>query len=181
MKSPLLWVLVVSAVIGCKSSKTEPVAATAPAMPAASPLAIAGATVATLPNMSIAERFAAERKGRPEGLTPTAEDVYASLESAGLTIVDRKQHLASPFGARYCLGARAVAAGDATTLQLSVCEFVSAEAARIGRDYSAEGLKAIPLRTVYANKQTTLTVREEKQDPATDAQLRAAAAAYARL
>jgi hypothetical protein len=96
-------------------------------------------------------------------------------------VVDRKQHLGSPFGARYCLGARAIGSNNTPMLQISVCEFVSVEAARIGRDYSAEGMKTIPLRTVYVNKQTTLTLREEKKDPDIDAMVEKAAAAYAKL
>ena len=188
-------------VAGCKSAKAEPTSekpssasvaapaappAAAPAAPAAangrlaSPVAIPGAVVPTMPNMSIPQRFGAELNGRPKGLSLSIEDVYAGLEKAGLTVVDRKQHLASPFGARYCLGARAVGAGDKPMLQMSVCEFVTPEAAKMGRDYSADGMK-LPMRTVYVNKQTTLTLREEKQDPDIDALVDKAAAAYAKL
>ena len=198
MKSLLLCAVVASLVVAtaCKSKSPEvaaaddtssatvsvPVTVTAPAPGAGlkSPVALPGAVVATLPNMSIPQRFSAEQNGRPPGLTPSADDVYAGLEKAGNTVVDRKQHLASPFGARYCLGARAVGANDAPMLQMSVCELISPEAARIGRDYSAEGMK-LPMRTVYVNKQTTLTLREEKQDAAIDALVEKAAAAYAKM
>jgi hypothetical protein len=194
--APLLLTLTQN---GCKSNKAEATAegtpssasvtapaassAPSPAPPAGglvSPVAIPGATVATLPNMSIPQRFSSELAGRPPGVKPSIEDVYAGLEKAGITVVDRRQHLASPFGARYCLGARAVGAADKPMLQMSVCEFVSPEAAKIGRDYSADAMK-LPMRTVYVNKQTTLTLREEKQDPEIDALVEKAAAAYAKL
>jgi hypothetical protein len=198
MKSLALYAAVVAmSLAACKSNKPEATSdkaslasAMAPAAPVASaaatggglagPVAVPGATVATLPNMSIPQRFSTELNGRPQGVKPSVEDVYAGLEKAGLTVTDRKQHLAAPFGARYCLGARAIGANDKPMLQMSVCEFVSPEAAKQGRDYSAEAMK-LPMRTVYVNAQTTLTLREEKQDPEIDALVAKAAAAYAKL
>ncbi len=197
MKSSFLGIALatLAGVTACKSDKrtaatvdaAAAASATAQGAPSAaasgpaSPLAIPGATVATMPNFGIPQRFAAEQAGRPPGVHPSVEEVYAALEKAGVTIVDRQQHLGAPFGARYCLGARAVGAGNTPMLQISVCEFVSAEAAKVGREYSAEGMKVIPLRTVYANKQTTLTLREEKQTPEIDALVQKAAAVYAKL
>lgn len=203
MKSLVLCAVAVSflslAASGCKSNKPEATSdkaqlasATAKAAPVASaaaaatggglagPVPIPGATVPTLPNMSIPQRFSTELNGRPQGLKPSVEDVYAGLAKAGLTVTDRKQHLAAPFGARYCLGARGVGANDKPMLQMSVCEFVSPEAAKLGRDYSADAMK-LPMRTVYVNAQTTLTLREEKQDPEIDALVEKVAAAYAKL
>lgn len=166
------------------ASSAAPPSAT-PSAPIAgpqSPLAVPGATVATLPNMSFAERFALEAKGRPHGITPTAEEVYAKLKTAGLEVVDVKQHLAAPQGARFCLGARAVGPNKETRLDLSVCEYATPEVARMGRDYSAESMKAvIPNRTVYVNKQTTLIVREDQKTPEIDALVDAASAAFAKL
>jgi hypothetical protein len=192
--APLLLLGALTCAAGCKSAKAEPTSeapsptsAAAPVTPhaaanggLASPVALPGAVVPTMPNMSIPQRFGAERSGRPQGLSLSIEDVYAGLEKAGVTVVDRKQHLASPFGARYCLGARAVGASDKPMLQMSVCEFVSPDAAKMGRDYSAESMK-LPMRTVYVNAQTTLTVREEKADPEIDALVAKVAAAYAKL
>jgi hypothetical protein len=194
MKSLFVPVAIVLALgaSACKTTKPEPAAkatdAPVPQPPTtgsrpqlASPVAVPGATVATLPNMPIPERFVAERRGRPSGVTPSVEDVYAALEKSGIRVVDRKQHLGAPFGARYCVGARAVGPGDASMMHISVCEFVNADAARIGRDYSAEGMKSIPFRTVYANKATTLTLREERHEPNVDALVDTAAATYATL
>jgi hypothetical protein len=194
------------AVSACKSSATSVApdsdaaaasAATAPAAstvitPAASrlapagstqnPLTIPGATVATLPNMSFPERFAAESKGRPAGIKPNADDVYTALKAAGLEIVDVKQHLASPQGARYCQGARIVGADKETRIDISVCEYATADVARIARDYSIEAMKTvIPNRTVYANKQVTLTLREAAKTPDNDALVDKAQSTFAKL
>lgn len=147
-----------------------------------SPLAIPGATVATLPNMSFPERFGAESKGRPAGIKPSAEEVFTALKAAGLEIVDIKQHLAAPQGARFCLGARAVGPNKETRLDISACEYATPDVARIGRDYSLESMKSvIPNRTVYLNKQTTLTVREAEKTPELDALVDKASAAFAKL
>jgi hypothetical protein len=171
----------------CRKAEPEPTAAETPSAPSAAPAAsdaavsmftkvvpdagraqpwasVPSATAPLLPNMSIAERFEAEQKARPAGVKPNVESVFAALEGAGLKVVDKKQHLAQTSGARYCVGARVVA-GAKELLVISVCEFVSAEVAAGSRDYSNEALKVIPNRTVHANKQTTMTLREA--DPVT--------------
>jgi hypothetical protein len=125
------------------------------------------ATANILPNMGIPDRFEAEQKARPAGIKPNVESVFAALEGAGLTVVDKKQHLGQTFGARYCVGARVVdkkgfdAGAEAGLLQMSVCEFVNAEVAVQSRDFSTEALKMIPNRAIHANKQTTVTIRDE--------------------
>jgi hypothetical protein len=144
--------------------------------------AVPSATANILPNMGIPDRFEAEQKARPAGIKPNVESVFAALEGAGLTVVDKKQHLGQTFGARYCVGARVVdkKGGDGGTeaalLQMSVCEFVNADVAAQSRDYSTEALKIIPNRAIRANKQTTLTIRDES--PVTPAIEAAAAKAF---
>ena len=143
---------------------------------------VPGATAATMPSMSVAERFKAELAARPPNATPNVESVFAALENAGLEVVDKKQHLAQSVGARYCVGARVVGGKDAGARELlviSVCEFVNAEVAAGSRNYSIESLKVIPNRTVHANKQTTMTVGEsDPVTPATEAANAKALAAY---
>jgi hypothetical protein len=153
------------------------------ALPKAPWLAIPTATSPLLPNMGFSERFEIESKSRPAGIKPNVEEVFGALEAAGAHLVDKKQHLASPFGARYCVGARAVAApGDETIYHLSVCEFVSPEVAMMSRDYSDESLAtAISNRSVFANKQTTLTLREMNKTPENDALGTKLADAYKKL
>lgn len=147
-------------------------------------LAVPGATAAILPNMGIPDRFNAEQKARPANIKPNVESVLAALETAGLTVVDKKQHLGQTFGARYCVGARVVRAkdkdkdaGETGLLQLSVCEFISPEVAVGSRDYSTEALKLIPNRSIHAKNQTTLTIRDES--PVTPEIEAAAAKAFA--
>ncbi len=133
--------------------------------------AVPSATAPVLANMGFGERFDIEKKSRPTGIKPNVEEVLGALESAGVHLAEKKQHLAAPFGARYCVGARVVPAGsDDTLYHLSVCEFVSEDVAKMSRDYSDDTLsKSISDRSVYVNKQTTLTTREMSKTPENDA------------
>lgn len=194
MKLSWLFPVVAVALTGCdscnKSVPEAPAEASAPlASTARAPLgareagaqvpwaAIPSATAPILPNMGIADRFQTEERARPKDIKPNVESVYAALEKAGFTIADKKQHLAQTFGARYCVGARAVK-GDVTQLQLSVCEFVSNEVAKMSQSYSAEALNQIPNRVIHAKAQTTLTVREEADTPENKSASDKALAAY---
>jgi hypothetical protein len=126
------------------------------------------------------ERFAGEAAGRPAGVKPRVEDVFAALSSGGLTIVGQKQHLASPLGARYCVGAQAASGANETLLQISVCECSTPEVAQVARDFTAKTAN-IPLRTAYVNKQTMLVLREEKSSPEIDALVTKASGIFAKL
>jgi len=131
--------------------------------------------------MSFPERFQRELDGRPPKIHPNVEEVYAALGAAGLKIVDQKQHLASPLGARYCVGARAVQ-GERTLLHLSACEHISEELAKSSGAYSEESLKeGIPNRKVYSRKQITLVVRLEQDQPDNQEASKKAVAALEKL
>lgn len=135
----------------------------------------------SLLNMGMPERFELERNARPPKIEPNAEAVFAALAKTGLTIVDQKQHLASPFGARYCAGARAVD-GEKTLLWLSVCEYVTAELAKSASEYSEETLSpSIPFRKVYSNKQTGLIMRLDQDKPENQDASKKAVDAYSKL
>jgi hypothetical protein len=121
-----------------------------------------------------------EAKARPAGAI-TVENAYAAIGKAGLPVTDQKQHLAAPFGARYCVGAKLTDAKNAPRLDASVCEYISDEAARIGRDRSADQLKGIPNRTVTQNKQSTLTIRRYDKEAETDALAQKAIDAFMKL
>lgn len=105
----------------------------------------------------IAALFANELGHRPRSELPV-EGVWAGLERTGIPLSDQRQHLARPYGARYCVGARA-----GRDVALSVCEYVDAEAARAGADIS----RKIPLkdREVHVNRATSLTVRLLRKTP----------------
>src|SRR5262249_31328215 len=120
---------------------------------------------ATLMNMGIPERFEIEKSSRPAGIHPNAEEVFAALKKAGLQIIEEKQHLASPLGARYCVGAKTVE-GEQTILWLSVCEYVTPDLAKSAGAYSEETLSfSIKNRKVYANRNTALVVKLEQDKP----------------
>ncbi len=177
---------------GCKSSPAVDPAeagASAPAPSASasaasstprSPLAIPGATVVAVGGEPFPERFAGEAAGRPPGIKPRVEDVYAALSAGGLGIAGQKQHLASPLGARYCVGAQALSDAKETLLQISVCECSTPEVAQLARDFTTKTAN-IPLRTVYVNKQTMLVLREEKSTPEIDALVTKASDLFAKL
>jgi len=139
------------------------------------------------------ERDQLEAKSRPVGIRPNVEDVWKALDGIGVSLVEKKQQAAAMFGARYCVGARIVPnrgalaaadassdAGAATLGYVDVCEYMSVDFAEMGRDYSDKLLKSAG-RTVYANKQLTLTLREEEKSEATRAAIEKAKLAFQQL
>ncbi len=147
----ILFVVALLAV-GC-SRKSEPDAARAEAPPA--PVTVTkAATVAPgpiRPSVTLSDQLENERAVRPTD-TPRVEDVLAALDRAGVATTDRQQHVATIFGARYCMGAKS---GD---VAFSVCEYESASAAEAGRRLSLKALGATD-REIVVNHKTTLTVR----------------------
>lgn len=120
---------------------------------------------------SLRARLAAEAATRPTG-TPTVEEVLAALESAGVSVPERRQFLAATVAARYCAGGR-----TAKGLAVSVCEYESAEAAKRGRKLSRERFgAAAPARDILINRATTLTLGGE-----VPAEQKGASEAFAKL
>lgn len=122
---------------------------------------VPGATANLLPNMGIGERFQIEKASRPQG-TPNVESVVVALTKGGLNIATQAQHLAQPFGGRYCVGAEAWTAADAGGTRLfflSLCEFVSPEVAGMSREHGGLISTMVANRTVHAHKKMTLTIR----------------------
>lgn len=117
--------------------------------------------------------FANEASSRPAGPVKT-EDVLDAFRKEGIQLDTVRQHLARPYGARYCVGAMV-----GTAIALSVCEYVDPQAATDGR---ASALK-IPLanREVQINTATTLTVREVEKTPDADAVVKRLFATFARV
>lgn len=192
-----LWIAASLLALGCSKKNDAAVDASAPPAPSVTAsvastaprakgdagaflgpwTAIPNATAPVLMNMPIPERFEIEKKARPD-LKPKVEDAFAALKKAGLTIVDEKQHLAQPVGARYCVGARAVA-GDTTLLQISICEYMNDEVARTSTQYSEESLKKLmPTRTCSPHKHLGLILRPENASPEADAAAKKARAAF---
>lgn len=104
--------------------------------------------------------FKNEADNRPTG-TIKVEAVYDAFKRDGLPIEMMRQHLARPYGARYCVGADA-----GPTVAVSVCEYLDVEAARVGAEMSRKMVLAN--REIRVNQATTLTVREVAKSAAAD-------------
>jgi hypothetical protein len=105
--------------------------------------------------------FQNEAANRPAGGL-RAEDTLAAFHRAGIELSEERQHLARPYGARYCMGA--FAAGR--DLALSVCEYVDTTAAQAGA--AASGKIALKNREIRLNRATSLTIREINKTPESD-------------
>jgi hypothetical protein len=105
-----------------------------------------------------------EAANRP-GVKPTADDVYAALSSAGVAMGERKQSLGATYHAAYCNGGYT----QDGALAVNVCEYANDADATAGRDYALTMFPNLATRTVYAHKANTVTVIEQKTDPAAKA------------
>jgi hypothetical protein len=105
--------------------------------------------------------FQNEAAHRPGG-TITVEDALAAFRQDGIPLDSVRQHLARPYGARYCVGAK-----SGSGLALSVCEYVDSAAANDGAEISRK--LSLANREIRVNQATTLTVREVQKSPAADA------------
>ncbi len=106
--------------------------------------------------------FENEASSRPAGVL-RAEDALAAFQRAGVALTEQRQHLARPYGARYCVGAFA----GGRDIALSVCEYIDATAAQTG---AAESRKiSLANREIRVNHATSLTIREINKTAANDA------------
>jgi len=80
----------------------------------------------------------------------------------GIELDTVRQHLGRPYGARYCVGAKA-----GKLIALSVCEYIDAAAAAAGAEVSRRVVLAN--REIRINQATSLTVREIEKNPEADA------------
>lgn len=117
--------------------------------------------------------FRTEADARPQG-TITTEAAFAAFRSDGVQLTDARQHLARPYGARYCMGAKAQG-----LVAISVCEYIDPQAAETG---AADSRKIKLLhREIRINQATSLTVRELEKTPAADALAKRLFASFAKL
>ena len=77
--------------------------------------------------MDIPGRFQYEAAHRPRGAL-TGEQFFDVVTAAGEVLTERKQHLANPFGAQFCQGAKA----EREQHYYSVCEFMNEADAEAG-------------------------------------------------
>src|SRR5437868_14944058 len=123
MKRSIAWFVFIAAASCSRSAPDDSGHSTAPALgsgasissASGSSLPIASATPLTPPPtppppqpVTIADMFDRETKAR---LPPAAghlrvEDAFAAFKKAGIAFVEEQQHLAKPYGAVYCVGAK---------------------------------------------------------------------------
>jgi hypothetical protein len=179
-----LLALVVGLSGGCarqKESATDPGASSHP--PATPTLSAARATVsaaAAAPpapyGLALADRLSLEATGQRPGDTPKAEDVLAAVAKSGVPLEDQTQHLASPIGARFCIGAK-----SSQNVAMSACEYEGVAAAVAGRDASLQAFGKIEHRDVVVNKKTTLTILQAPFDARSQAAHDKAVAAFMKM
>lgn len=184
--------LLVAGLAGCAKTKSEPAAekpaatsavasvtapAPAPATSAPPNSAASGAGAAGPIGravVTIQDKLDVEKDGRPKD-TPSAEQVFAAVEQAGVALTDKKQHVGAVYGAAYCVGAKSGG------VAYSACEYESAEAAKAGRDTSIKAFQT-GNREVYTNKKTTLTVLQPSpKTPASEAIAKKSVEAFKKL
>lgn len=179
--------LLFAGLVGCAKSKSEPAAekpgtssaasavapaTSAPPQPAASGAAAGGPIGRAI--VTIQDKLDVEKDGRPKD-TPSAEQVFAAVEKAGVALTDKKQHVGSVYGASYCVGAKSGG------VAYSACEYESADAAKAGRETSMKAFQT-GNREVYTNKKTTLTVLQPSpKTPASEAVVKKSVEAFAKL
>ena len=103
---------------------------------------------------SLGERLVQESKAHPEAALK-ADAVYSALEKNGFGLKERKQYLASPVGAAYCL-----AADSDADLAFTVCEYESDAAAEKGRIAALQASRAAAAHEIFVHHATTLTLWE---------------------
>lgn len=106
--------------------------------------------------------FQNEAANRPASAL-RAEDTLAAFKRAGIELSEERQHLARPYGARYCMGAFA----GGREIALSVCEYIDATAAQNGATESRK--ISLKDREIRINRATTLTIREIHKTAENDA------------
>jgi len=165
---------------GKRTTATDPVAE--PSSVPTSVLALPTPSTTPLGSQSAAGivtlmgRLAREASNRPK-VSPTADDVLATLDKLGATIPNKQQSLADTYKANYCLGGYTLDGAFA----LSTCEYADAAAAEAGRTLSSQILARMPTRDVWSHKDATLAVVQLKADDATTARKKKLVAAFLAL
>jgi hypothetical protein len=152
MRTPVVYLISAAVIFGC-SKKTEtptPPPTTEAAKPAP------GETMKQ--DKSLDERLSDERKARDQG-DPSTAKVVAALKVAGLTLSEEEPRLASPVGARTCVGFDTV-----EHLKLAICEYAIPEAATAGAAAVEKNFPSIANRTMHVKRSTTLMVLENPPD-----------------
>ncbi len=139
------------------------------AMPAASVLN---------PRLPLGNRLNVERESRPgPNVHPTADEVFAAYDKAGLKMQPAKQHMASEYNAKFCVGDKS----PDENVGLSVCEYGNEADATAGQVLSVKMFKEVANRNVYRNKNTTLAIVEIVKNADNDALVKKLVATFQAL
>jgi hypothetical protein len=148
--------LVALGVSACRQPPGEPGQRTAaPVAPAKAlvPLAASPAPDPKLARIPLGDRLALEADARPAEAVRLTQ-LELALQERGVTIVRKRQVLASTLGAAYC-----ELAVSREGLAISVCEYADARAAALGGKRSQHLFDAlIPGRTLVTRGNTLLTI-----------------------
>jgi hypothetical protein len=163
----LALVLALVGVTGCsKKSEPPPPPSATSAETASPPAASVPSSVApSTPPFVLNGRLAQELANRPPTAL-TVEKVFDAFTKTGAKLLETKQHLASPFLAKYCMEAH-----TEEGVYTDVCEYGDEATATQGKDASSKAFSTVPNRTLYQNKKTTLTLRNGNPGPKTTAQV----------
>jgi len=179
LDSRVAWALAVcGAVAGCsKSSPPQPVDQPLASAKLDNTVASVSARQLTAPPVQNPRDFGAmfqnEAQNRPTGTIKT-EAALDAFRNAGVELDTVRQHLARPYGARYCVGAK-----SGKWIALSVCEYIDPAAANEGAESSRKVVLAN--REIRINQATSLTVREVEKSPEADALAHKLFDAFAKL
>lgn len=151
--------------LGCKRTPSEaqapPASATLNAAQESPSQPVAATSVA--PQSLFGARFKEEKDSRPNASLPV-ERVFDALRAGGLELADVRQHLARPFEASYCVGAKIPRKTEESTIGLSVCEYKDAVAAQRGIAASKSFNGSFKHRETILHGTTTLTVLVATED-----------------
>ena len=126
--------------------------------------------------MPLLTRLALESRSRPASAV-RVEDVLDALAGAKLGLARRKQYLAATVRAAYCMGGQ-----TASQIAVAVCEYPNEKAARAGRRYSLERFQRVaPVREIYLNGRTMLSLTRSARTADGDRQVARAAAVFLAL
>jgi hypothetical protein len=163
-------------VVGCSKHSDTPAPA-ASASAAASTSTDAGASTSStngpIPGEGLGGHFGREAKNRP-GLKPNANDIFAALATAGVSLQKQSQSLGSTYKAAYCTGGYSAD----SLIAVTVCEYANEADANAGRDFSISLFPQMTNRTVVAHKTNTLTIVDQKSTDASKAELKKAVDAF---
>jgi hypothetical protein len=141
-----------------------------PAQPSPKPVA-AERVSAPVGMNTLAGTLRDEAAHRPDGAT-RAEDVFAALATAGVTVSSPRQYLGLTARAEYCAGGT-----TADGLAVAVCEYASPEAALAGRAFVEDRYAVMnSYRAIHVRGATTLTLTTAPERPLADTARRATTA-----